>query len=449
MSAIQDRYLRQTSLSAQAAERAKRVMPGGDTRAAAHHLPYPVTIARGEGPYVWDIDGHRYTDLAGNFTSLVHGHAFPPIVAELRRATEFGTAWAANCETQIELAELLCARVDSVEQLRFCNSGTEAGMLAAQIARHATGRPDILMARYGYHGFHEDFETGTFGRAVGRTRLATYGDVDDFRQALSDGGSQIAAVFVEPVMGAAGIVSPPLGFLRQLEGLAHDAGALLVADEVISFRLAEGGAQRLFGFRPDLTMFGKIIGGGLPVGAVGGRADLMVLLDSYQGPRIHHSGTFNGNPLTTSAGIISVQQLTSSKIENMARLAAALRAGLEKSAAHVGLPFSVNQCGSLLNIFFCAEPPPAALVRPDQQLMTAFHLASMNRGLFFPSRGLLALSTVFTDDVVEETIAQGQLAMADVMDEIGGMSGPPGLAEVSDDTGDRDARRAHGRECAS
>src|SRR5215472_17472955 len=317
MHSIEQRYRQRTPKSAELAVRAERVMPGGDTRTTTYHRPYPLAIARGEGPFLWDIDGNRYIDLLGNYTSLVHGHAYPPIAAAIERVARAGTAWPARSIAQVELAEVLCERVPGVERVRFCNSGTEAGMLAAEAARHITGRKFILMARYGYHGSYDDVELGLLGHDGERTLLADFGNPASFEQILSTRGAEIAAVFLEPVLGSAGVVAPPGGFLNRVDDAAHRAGALLVLDEVITLRLSEGGAQKIFEVTPDLTMMGKIIGGGLPVGALGGKAEVMAAFDPRERGSLMHSGTFNGNVLTCSAGIVSVLELTQEKIDKM------------------------------------------------------------------------------------------------------------------------------------
>ncbi|MGD0948766.1 MAG: aminotransferase class III-fold pyridoxal phosphate-dependent enzyme [Candidatus Binatia bacterium] len=413
MTRIEEEFCRRTPRSAERARAAEAVMPGGDTRAAAHHTPYPLTLEHGQGPFVWDVDGHRYIDLIGNYTSLVHGHAYPPIVEVLRATSARGTAWAARCDAQIELAALLVERVASVDKIRFTNSGTEAAMLAMHIARVATGRRKILMARYGYHGSQEDTELGLVGQEGPNTYLAEFGNAEAFERALAEHGSEIACVLLEPVMGSAGIVAAPPGFLAAVCAAARREGALFILDEVICFRLAVGGAQERYGVTPDLTLFGKIIGGGLPVGAVGGREDLLAMTDPAKG-MMFVSGTFNGNPLTTAAGVVSVRELTAARIAAMEDRATALRVGLEQAAAAVGMPFSVNQAGSLLNLFFTATCPPATIVRTDYERMRRFHLAAMNHGLFFAPRGLIAMSTVMTDAVIDEVLVRAQAAFADV-----------------------------------
>jgi len=417
MTRIEEAYRQRTPRSAQLAAAASTVMPGGDTRAAAHYEPYAVTLARGDGPFVWDADGNRYIDLTVNYTSLVHGHAYPPIVETMREWAGRGTAWAARCEPQIALAELLVERVASVDSVRFTNSGTEAGMLAIHMARVLTNRHKILMARHGYHGSMEETEIGLMGIEGPNTLLADYGDAAAFERVLDQHGSEIACVLLEPVMGAGGIVPAPPGFLAAVAAAARRVGALFIVDEVICFRLATGGAQSLHDVTPDLTMFGKLIGGGLPVGAVGGRAEVMAVTDP-RNLRMFVSGTFNGNPITTAAGTVAVRELTGERIAVMHQLMDRLRLGLEAAARRHALPFAVNHAGSLLNVFFSAAAPKATIVREDAATIWRFHLACLNHGLFIAPRGMMALSTVVTDTLVSEIVERADAAMADVAREV-------------------------------
>jgi glutamate-1-semialdehyde 2,1-aminomutase len=405
-------------MSASIGARAERVMPAGDTRAAGYHLPYPLTLARGEGAQVWDVDGNRYWDLSGNFTSLVHGHAYPPIVEAAHRSVADGTAWPARNPAQIELAELLVERVASVDQVRFCNSGSEANMLAAQVARIATGRSRILMARFGYHGAHEAFEVGTFDGlfhvpGAEATHVATYGDADGFETILAEHGDDIAAVFLEPVMGAGGIISAPHEFHSRVADATRNAGAVFVLDEVITLRLATGGRQSELGITPDLTTFGKIIGGGFPVGAIGGRGDLMSILDPRQF-RMFHSGTFNGNPVSMAAGTASVRELTPERIDTMARLTRRLLDAIGVAASARGIPFSSRVVGSLANIYLLDTPPDANPLRADTDTMARLHLAGMNHGLYFASRGMLVTSSVMDDAAIDDIIDRFDQALDDL-----------------------------------
>lgn len=415
MNSIERRYRARTVASAAIGARAARVMPGGDTRSVTYHRPYPLTIARGAGPFLWDLDGNRYIDLLGNYTSLVHGNAYPPIVETIARASAKGTAWPARNEAQIELAELICERVASVERVRLCNSGSEAGMLAAQLARRVTARGRLLMARQGYHGSYDDLEAEWAGEG-GRTLLAEYGDASSFEAVLARHGAEIAAVFLEPILGSSGIVAPPPDFLPRVAGAARRAGALFVIDEVITLRLGLGGAQAAAGITPDLTMMGKIIGGGLPVGALGGRAQLMAHFDPAGPHAMHHSGTFNGNPLTCAAGVVSVRELSAERIAAMDLMAARMQAEMERAAGALGLPFGIRRAGSLMNVTF--EGSGAGDVHaPAARMMESFHLAALNQGLFFAPRGLIALSTVMTDDLIAEICERATAALGDLANE--------------------------------
>jgi glutamate-1-semialdehyde 2,1-aminomutase len=330
------------------------------------------------------------------------------------KAVRDGSLWPARSEAQIELATLLCERVESVDRVRFCNSGTEAGMLAAHVARRLTGRKLILMARYGYHGSYDDLEVGLAGQDGERTMLADFGEATVFEALLSERGAEIAAVFLEPILGSAGVVEPPAGFLGRVAEAAHSAGAMFVVDEVITLRLAEGGGQQIFDVKPDLTMFGKLIGGGFPVGAIGGSEEVMSAFDPRNRGRIFHSGTFNGNPVTCAAGVVSVRELTQARIDKMAKQAERLSAELARAARQVGLPFSVRHYGSLMNLFFLKEPPPATIAREDARAIAGFHLAALNQGLFLAPSGMIALSTVITDEVLSDICARAAKAMADV-----------------------------------
>jgi len=414
VNAIEDRYRALTPGSAAIAKRAESVMPGGDTRSVAFYRPYPIAIDRGEGVFLCDVDGNRYFDLLGNYTSLVHGNAYPPIIDAIRREAARGTAWPARSEAQTALATMLCERVKSVERVRFCNSGTEAGMLAAQLARRVTGREFILMARFGYHGSYDDLEIGLTGHDGERTILADFGDADRFEAVLSERGSEIAAVFLEPVVGSGGVVPPPPGFLSRVREAARRAGAVFVLDEVITLRLSVGGAQEMYDVAPDLTMMGKIIGGGLPAGALGGSAELMSAFDPHGRNPMWHSGTFNGNPLTCAAGLVSIRELTRERIETMDRLGEKLARGLKEAARSLEIPFSVRRVGSLMNLFFLNDPPGPTIARKDAAMITNFHLAALNHGLFIAPRGMIALSTVMTDDDIDQVLARAGDAMRDV-----------------------------------
>jgi glutamate-1-semialdehyde 2,1-aminomutase len=310
----------------------------------------------------------------------------------------------------VELAELMVDRVSSIDRIRFTNSGSEAALLALTVAREITGRYKVLMARGGYHGSLQEFESGTLGKPGPATFLADYGDLASFEAVLTEHGEEIAAVFVEPVQGAGGIVRGTPEFLNGLRAAAHRAGALFVLDEVITFRLATGGIQAELGVDPDLTMFGKIIGGGFPVGAVGGKLDLMDVFEPAR-MRALHSGTYNANPVTMAAGLVSVRELTAERIARMHALAERLERGLLVAGERAGLAVKVRRVGSLLAINVSTG---AAGAPPPDPTPARFHLAALNHGLMFAPRGMMALATVLDEKLIDEAIERAGAAMSDV-----------------------------------
>ena len=411
---VKQTYRHRTPRSARAFAQAKVYQPGGNSRQAGYWAPYPLTLTHGQGCFVWDLDGNRYIDLLNNYSSLVHGHAYPRIVEAVQKQVSLGTCWAGINNEQTRLARQLAKRVPSVEQIRFTNSGTEAGILALMIARVQTEREKVLMARGGYHGSLMEFETGFSGRDGPLNYVAEYGNLEDFQQVLADHGSKIAAVFLEPVLGASGVVPGSREFLNGVKNAAHKAGSLFVMDEVLTFRLGSGGYQDVVGVEPDLTMFGKLIGGGFPVGAVGGSRQMLNIFNPTD-MKAFHSGTFNANPITMTAGAISVEELTAERILEMEKLAATLSTGLKEAAQQAGLPLRINRAGSLMNLFFTENTSYAHHARDDQEIIEKFHLAALNHGLFIAPRGLIALSTVLTDKLVNESIERALLAMKDII----------------------------------
>lgn len=417
VSPIHQAYLARTTASAEAYAQAEQLMPGGTSRQAGYWAPYPLTIEYGKGANLWDLDRHRYLDLINNYTSMVHGHAYPPIVEAASQCIRHGTGWSAGNEAQCRLAAQLVDRVPAVEQVRFTNSGTEAGALAATIARVVTGRRKILMARYGYHGSLPEFETGSSGHEGPVTYLAGFNDLDDFAAVLDAHGDEIAAVFLEPVLGSGGVRPASAAFLHGAKKAAQEAGALFVLDEVLSFRFATGGCQAGIGLEPDLTMFGKLIGGGFPVGAVGGTRELLRIFDPAD-LKLFHTGTFNANPVTMTAGDISVRELTAQRISTMEELCSTLKDGLARAAEKCGLPLSINHHGSCLNLYFSASVPESSLVREDQETIGKFHLAALNHGLFLAPRGMIAVSTITTREHIAQALELAEMAMQEVAAEI-------------------------------
>jgi len=416
-SPIRATYFQRTEKSAEAHAQAKLVMPGGNSRQAGYWEPYPLTIERAEGIHMWDVDGNQYMDLINNYTALVHGHAYAAIVEAAEGQIGRGTCWAAGNTLQTPLAQRIIDRIPSVEQVRFTNSGTEANSLAFTIARIVTGRNKLLMARYGYHGSLLEFEIGSFGHEGPVTCLATFNDASDFERVLAEHGSDIAAVFLEPVLGSGGVIPASREFLESVKAATHNAGALFIFDEVLTLRFGYGGCQTDLGLSPDLTTFGKLIGGGFPVGAVGGTIDFMKIFDPAD-LKVFHTGTFNANPVSMAAGDVSLRELTAGRIATMHELASALKDGLIACAEKAGLPMTINHFGSCLNIYFSDKAPESSIVRDDADIIGRFHLAGMNNGLFVAPRGMIALSTVFTQAHIDEVLERAGAAMREVASEI-------------------------------
>jgi glutamate-1-semialdehyde 2,1-aminomutase len=394
-------YRSRTPASRALYERAQRVMPGGDTRTGTFFLPYPLFLEGGAGSRVWDADGHEYLDLLSNFTSLIHGHAHPRIVAAITEQAGKGTAHGSAGELQVRLAELLTRRIPSLEQVRFCNSGTEATLGAIRAARAFTGRPMILKMEGSYHGSHDVAAVGGGSQrglspASGAEVLsAAFNDLAECAELIRKHRDRLAAVIVEPVMGAGGCIPAQPAFLAGLRGVTAECGALLIFDEVITLRLATGGAQERYGVRPDLTCLGKLIGGGLPIGAFGGRADIMAAYDPTRPDPIGHSGTYNGNAETMAAGIVALELLTAERISQINEMGDALRGSLQSILAHADIGAAVTGMGSLLQVHFAGPPveSPRDAARSDRRLVRLLHLALLGRGVFSATRQLYVVST--------------------------------------------------------
>ncbi len=411
---IEETYRSRTRKSAELAARARQTLPGGVTRGFGYFLPYQAVMERGEGAYLWDVDGNRYIDLVYNGLSLIHGHAYAPVTRAIAEWLPRGWAWLSTSRPQIEFAEMLCRRIKIFERVLFTNSGTESGMLAVKLARRFTGRPLILKATAGYHGTYSDLEAGLHGQGEipGHTLLADFNDLPSFERNLEKHGAQIAAVVLEPVMYT-GVVTPPAGnFLRDVQTAAHKAGALFVLDDCLMLRLAPGGSAEKFGLEPDLTFLGKFIGGGTPVGAVGARREIMQLADPGRSDGIYHGGSFNGNVLGSIAGLITIEDLTAARISKMDELAARLRGALEKRAARLGLPLAVPGNGSVMGVHFSRDPLKPGPNVPNPELSQRFHLACLNYGIHMGPGGIIALSTAIDDRIMAEVIS----ALEDALD---------------------------------
>ncbi|HMP59998.1 MAG TPA: glutamate-1-semialdehyde 2,1-aminomutase [Gemmatales bacterium] len=415
-------------------DRACRSIPGGvnsPARAFGAVGGVPITMARGTGPFLFDADGRRYLDYIGSWGPLILGHAHPRVVAAVTEALHQGSSFGAPTEREAELAELVVAAVPSIEQVRFTSSGTEAAMTAVRLARGCTGRPRLIKFAGCYHGHVDSLlvAAGSSATTLGvpnspgvppgatqDTLVLEFNDAQAVADACRQHGPEVAAILLEPVVGNMGLVPPAPGFLAALRELADRHGCLLIFDEVMTgFRLALGGAQQLYGIRPDLTVLGKIVGGGLPVGAVGGRRDLMQQL-APTGP-VFQAGTLSGNPLAMAAGIATLRELMEHPpYEPLEKRAGQLAEGLAAAAA--GRACRVQRVGSMLTLFFTPDPVTnyAAAKRCDTVRFARFFWGLADRGVYWPCSQFEAafVSAAHTAEQVADTLAAANAALADL-----------------------------------
>jgi glutamate-1-semialdehyde 2,1-aminomutase len=419
--------------SREAFQRACRVLPGGvnsPARAFGAVGGQPIFIARGEGPYLFDLDGNQYLDFVGSWGPLILGHAHPRVVRAVEEALRRGASFGAPTELETQLAEMIVSAVPSIEMVRLVSSGTEASMSAIRLARGFTGRDVIVKFAGCYHGHVDSLlvQAGSSATTHGvptspgvpkgctaDTLVLRYNDVQGLVDAFAGRGGEIAGVILEPVAGNMGLVTPSAEFLSELRRLTDRHGALLIYDEVMTgFRLAYGGAQQLDKQMPDLTVLGKIVGGGLPVGAYGGRADVMRKV-MPAGP-VFQAGTLSGNPLAMAAGIATLQELRDRPpYARLEQLGARLAEGLTAAARAAGVPHCLNRAGSMWTLFFTAGPVTDydSARAADTARFGRFFWAMMDRGFYLPCSQFEAafLSAAHTEKQIEETLAAARDAI--------------------------------------
>jgi glutamate-1-semialdehyde 2,1-aminomutase len=412
--------------------RAKQILPGGvdsPVRAFQSVGSSPLFITRGAGATIDDVDGNRYIDYVMSWGPLIHGHAPAGLVRAVAAAARRGTSFGAPSPLEHELGERVRDLVPSMERVRFVSSGTEAAMSAIRVARAFTSRPRIIKFAGCYHGHADAFlvkagsgamtlgiptSPGVPPAVAGDTLIARYNDLASVDALIQEHGPSIAAIIVEPIAGNIGVVPPVDGFLQGLRDRSRVNGSLLIFDEVISgFRASAGGAQEVFGVLPDLTCLGKIIGGGLPVGAYGGRADVMSLI-APAGP-VYQAGTLSGNPVAMTAGLWALKRLNARLYKDLAALGSMLASGLADAAREAGVALQVNAFGSLVTPFFTDTPVRDydSALRADTELYGKFFRGMLARGIYPPPSQFEAwfLSAAHTERHVQKTLIAARAAM--------------------------------------
>lgn len=424
-------YFARTEKSRLMHEEAKQWLPGGDTRTINHFTPYPTFMSHGTGCTLTDVDGNKYVDFVNNMGSMIHGHAHPALVAAASDQFSLGTALGAPVEAQLLHAQIICERVTSIDQVRYVNSGTEATMLALRAARAFTGKSAIVKIDGGYHGVHNDVAVNMFASMTESANsqyglsesfplvqvprgiphgvsddvfLIRYNDLAHAEHILASHGSRIAAIIVEPMMGAAGCIPADVSYLRGLRELTRRFEVIMILDECSTFRL--GPLQERYGLQPDLTTVCKIIGGGVPLGMLGGRADIMAQFDPTQPEPLYHAGAFVGNGLALRVGVAALEMFGPYEVAALNTLGERLIRELPKVARDVGIKMQVTGIGSQAHLHWGDIPLRNARdVRALQTNLAEFpeliHLELLNRGIYLSRRGLFTLSTPMTNGHVQ------------------------------------------------
>lgn len=433
-------YPSEQSKSSELYKRALDVMPGGNTRTTVYMAPFPIYAARGEGCYIYDVDGCERIDFINNYTSMIHGHCHPEISAAAKAQLDLGTCFALPTESEISLAALLCDRIESADTLRFTNSGTEAVMMAIKAARAFTLRAKIAKAEGAYHGSYDYVEVsedsspdnwgdtepnsipycaGTPAGAIDDVVVYPFNDVALTEAILRRHAKDLAAIIVDPLPPRAGLPAAKPEFLAMLRKICDENDIVLISDEVISFRVGYRGAQGEFGFNADLTALGKIIGGGFPVGAVAGRSDIMSVFDPSRGkPRLPHGGTFNANPMTMVAGLKAMQLMTPQEFSRINTLGHDARDRLNAIFEDAKFPASVVGHGSLLRLHMTREPVTnyrSSHQNPEQrERLARLYRFLLNHGIFMGPSGLIAISTPMNTSNIDELTKTMQLAVSSI-----------------------------------
>jgi glutamate-1-semialdehyde 2,1-aminomutase len=394
-------YLAKRPITEATHKEAVKVMPGGNTRTVLFHGPVPLRIAKGEGGTIEDVDGHRYLNLLGEYTAGIYGHSHPKIQKAIKEAVDGGLNLTGHNTYEHRLAKLVCDRFDSIELVRFTNSGTEANLMGLSTARCHTGRDKVMVMDGGYHGGLLYFGGGGIPtNAPYPFVLGQYNDIETTRAMIRQHADELACVLVEPMMGSGGCIVGDVEFLQMLRDETKKAGALLIFDEVMTSRFAGGGAQGLHGITPDMTTLGKYIGGGMSFGAFGGRADIMVMFDPTKEGHLPHAGTFNNNTLTMAAGIVGIGEIfTEEKARELHDRGTWFTQQINQVFQSQSVNFIASGLGSLINIHSSRKAPtsPKETAVIDQSPRELLFLDLLEAGFYIANRGFIALSLEITD----------------------------------------------------
>ena len=442
----ENRYLSPDSRAAALYQEARRWLPGGNTRTTVFADPYPPYASYGRGCVLVDADGQERLDFLNNYTSLMLGHADPLVTQAVGEQLQRGTAFGFPTEHEVALAREIVGRVPSVDQVRFTNSGTEAVMLAIQLARAATGRWKIAKFEGCYHGSYDYAEVSLAPPAAAMgpadvpvsvphapgappsiaedVLVLPFNRPEAVERLLDEHGPELAAVLVDPLPNRAGLIPAQPAFLETLRAATRRHGVLLISDEIISFRIGYHGAQPIFGYEADITTLGKIIGGGFPIGAVGGRSDVMALFDpSHGAPRLPHAGTFNANPVSMVAGLATLQQLDAVAFARLDALGDRLRSGLRDVLARVGLAGQVTGRGSLFRLHLVPQPlVDYRSARSDERTaarLDLWHKTMLANGIICSPEGLGCLSTPMGAEHVDRFLRAAEVALGAVRERFG------------------------------
>lgn len=429
------------SRSAQLFARGRESMPGGNSRTGVMLSPYPIYAVHGDGCRITDADGTVRIDCINNWSSLIHGHGNADVLAALAEQSRHLLAVGMPTEVEIELAELLCERLGGVDKIRFSNSGSEAMMMAVRAARAYTGRDMVAKVEGAFHGSADALEVSVapspalWGPADAPSSVAAtegiplkvrqdtlvlpFNDVEATCKLIEAHSAKLAGVVIDPIVSRMGFVEATDTYLGAVRDLTHRLGIALIFDEVFSFRVGYHGAQGVTGVTPDITAMGKVIGGGLPVGATGGKAEIMAVFDQTSKPlRVEHGGTYNANPLTMAAGLACMRQMTPQAYDRLDRLGERMRTGLRGCLSDNGLDGQVTGRGSLVGLIFSSRPfknfRELPLHSNELKMILALHRYLLNHGVQIIPFGLMILSTAMTEDDIDEILAAAKAGMAEL-----------------------------------